>query len=80
MPHGAPGTWPTRSARRLEDALKQYMQDFAVRMRDIKAALDETSTAPATLEEKEAMLEELMDITCSIDHARGMFRACMHSP
>lgn len=59
------------------------MQDFAARMKEIKAALERdddgggsggsTSAANDTggLEEKEALLDELMDIVASIDYARG---------
>ncbi len=46
MPRAAlPATRPDLPQRRLEGVLKHYMQDFAVRMKQIKAALD-TGVAP----------------------------------
>jgi hsp70-interacting protein len=63
----------------LEGALKSAMIDLSKRMQDIKATLDggeaataaESDAEPATLQQKEQLLGELMDIVDSIDLARG---------
>eukprot|EP00955_Chlamydomonas_euryale_P085843 364168-Chlamydomonas_euryale.AAC.11 len=72
-------------ARRLEAALKSYMIDFAERMTEIKKSLEEPDDskgggdgngedADAVLERREQLLDELMDIVCSIDHARDLHK------
>ncbi|KAI3424718.1 hypothetical protein D9Q98_008107 [Chlorella vulgaris] len=64
----------------LEGALKSAMIDLSKRMQDIKATLDggeaataaESDAEPATLQQKEQLLDELMDIVDSIDLARDL--------
>jgi len=66
----------------LSEALKSYMMDFAVRMKEIKQVLETPSEvscgsdeeAARKLEEREELLEELMDIVSSIDHARDLHK------
>lgn len=58
----------------LEEALKHYMQDFCERMKEIKDVLDKGEESEEGLEEKENMLEELMDIVSSIDYARDLHK------
>lgn len=51
------------------------MVDLGQRMHSIKDMLDNAgadSRPAAALKEKEALLDELMEIVDSIDHARGM--------
>jgi hsp70-interacting protein len=65
----------------LEGALKSAMIDLSKRMQDIKLTLDsgdsgvgggnDAAAEPATLEQKEQLLDELQDIVESIDLARG---------
>ncbi len=55
----------------LEDALKNYMVDLSQRMKEIKDTLNGSQTRPTTLEEKEMLLEELMELVEGIDQARG---------
>lgn len=57
---------------RLEKVLHDYMKDFAERMKEIKGVLeDQASQQPATLQDKEALLDELMEIVENVDYARG---------
>lgn len=70
-------------ARRLEGALKGAMVDLSKRMVDIKEALDDSATPTNTrssssgigrerVEEKERMLDELLDLVESIDQAKDL--------
>ncbi len=60
----------------LEEALKSAMVDLGKRMQDIKQTLDQGlgASSPRTLEEKEQLLDELMEIVESIDLAKGVER------
>ncbi|GAX85320.1 hypothetical protein CEUSTIGMA_g12737.t1 [Chlamydomonas eustigma] len=66
----------------LSEALQSYMMDFAVRMKEIKEVLEESSElsndsadeAESKLEKQEQLLEELMDIVSSLDHARDLHK------
>lgn len=62
--------------------MKHYMKDFVDRMAEIKKALDEGEDAGEDvvtdqagqglkLEQRELLLDELMDLVSSIDYARG---------
>ncbi len=53
--------------------MAQYTIDHVGRMRQIKATLDQSSDADDAVQQKEAMLEELMDIVDNIDCARGVY-------
>ena len=54
----------------LEDALKHAMVDLSKRMTDIKDALDEGQEI--SVEEKEQMLDELLELVESIDQAKDL--------
>ena len=54
--------------------MSQYTVDHVGRMRQIKAALDQSGEAADAVQQKENMLEELLDIVDNIDYARG--KAC----
>lgn len=54
----------------LEDALKHAMVDLSKRMTDIKDALDEGQES--SVEEKERMLDELLELVESIDQAKDL--------
>lgn len=58
----------------LEQALKGAMLDLSNRMMDINNVLTDrtTTTSPATLQEKERLLDELMEIVESIDQAKDL--------
>jgi hsp70-interacting protein len=58
----------------LEEALKGAMVDLGKRLEDIKESLDGegSSQAPATIEEKEQLLDELLDLVESIDQAKDL--------
>ena len=61
----------------LDHALKYYMQDFADRMTQIKDALSDQAAklnSDEWLDKQEALLDELIDIVCSIDHARDLHK------
>lgn len=74
----------------LEDALKSAMIDLSQRMADIKESLDaggagaaagdgsaaaaDSGSSPASLEDKERLLDELLDIVEQIDLAKGGWR------
>ena len=77
----------TEADRRwLEDALKSAMIDLGKRMKDIKDTLDAGEAGSgaadggsgASLEEREQLLDELMDIVESIDLARGGAAGACH--
>ena len=57
--------------------MSQYTVDHVGRMRQIKAALDQSGEAADAVQQKENMLEELLDIVDNIDYARGDIRLCM---
>ena len=62
---------------RLEDALKNAMVDLSKRMSDIKEALDtsvddESVSKNSLIEDKEKMLDELLDLVESIDQAKDL--------
>ena len=52
--------------------MSQYTVDHVQRMKQIKANLDENTTSEDAVQQKQNMLEELMDIVDNIDNARGM--------
>lgn len=52
--------------------MAQYTVDHVQRMKHIKAMLDDSSEADDAVQQKQDMLEELMDIVDNIDYARGM--------
>lgn len=54
---------------RFQEAMGHYMQDFVTRMKEIKASLG----GEESIEDKEALLDELMEIVENIDYARGEF-------
>lgn len=58
---------------RLSNALREVMKDFVDRMREIKAKLEGKEGEPdaASLQEKEQMMDELMEIVENVDYARG---------
>ena len=51
--------------------MAQYTVDHVGRMRQIKAALDQSGEAADAVQQKEHLLEELLDIVDNIDYARG---------
>lgn len=51
--------------------MSQYTIDHVKRMKHIKATLDSTATNEAALQQKQDMLDELLDIVDNIDYARG---------
>lgn len=57
---------------RFQEAMAQYTVDHVQRMKQIKAMLDDSSQSGDAVQQKQNMLEELMDIVDNIDHARGM--------
>lgn len=61
----------------LEEALRGAMVDLGKRLEDIKECLDDgtpegSSQTPATIEEKERLLDELLDLVESIDQAKDL--------
>ena len=52
--------------------MAQYTVDHVQRMKQIKAMLDDSSKSGGAVEQKQNMLEELMDIVDNIDNARGI--------
>lgn len=60
---------------RLDNALQEFMKDFADRMKEINTSLSSSSSADAadssTLAEKEALCDELIEIVENVDYARG---------
>lgn len=82
----APRPLSEADRRWLDDALKSAMVDLGKRMADIKDSLDaagtggssaagEASATPgASLEEREQLLDELMDLVDQIDLARGEWK------
>ena len=65
---------------RLDNALQEFMKDFADRMKEINTSLSSNSSADAadssTLAEKEALCDELIEIVENVDYARGELCAC----
>ena len=64
--------------------MAQYTVDHVQRMKQIKAMLDDSSELSDAVQQKQMMLEELMDIVDNIDYARGMLdckccKSCMIS-
>jgi hypothetical protein len=66
----------------LEQALQEFMKDFADRMKEINASLaadsssgagagDNNSSSGTSLADKEALCDELMEIVENVDYARG---------
>ena len=51
--------------------MSQYTIDHVQRMKQIKASLDSQQVDAAALQQKQDMLDELMDIVDNIDYARG---------
>ncbi|GAB4821321.1 hypothetical protein N2152v2_008367 [Parachlorella kessleri] len=78
MRHQGDGTRPSprglseEDQQWLENALKSYMVDLGARMKEIKETLDGSQTRPTTLEEKEMLLEELMELVEGIDQAKDL--------
>lgn len=66
---------------RLDQALQDFMKDFADRMKEITASLGSSSDGAAaegadaetdsSLAEKEQLCDELMEIVENVDYARG---------
>lgn len=57
----------------LEEALKDYMKDFVQRMQEIKKELDgNAEISEESVEQRENLLDELVDIVCSLDYARDL--------
>ena len=52
--------------------MAQYTVDHVQRMKQIKVMLDDSSDSGDAVQQKQMMLEELMDIVDNIDYARGM--------
>ena len=51
--------------------MQHYTVDFTSRMKDINASLDQPADDDAAVEQKGALMDELLDIVDDIDHARG---------
>lgn len=51
--------------------MSQYTIDHVKRMKQIKATLDSRATDATAVQQKEDMLDELLDIVDNIDYARG---------
>ena len=51
--------------------MSQYTVDHVKRMKQIKASLDSKATDAAAVQQKEDMLDELLDIVDNMDYARG---------
>lgn len=64
---------------RFEEAMSQYTIDHVKRMKHIKATLDATAADEKALQQKEDMLEELLEIVDNIDYARGASHFCLHN-
>uniref|UniRef100_A0A7S0VY40 Nucleotide exchange factor Fes1 domain-containing protein n=1 Tax=Polytomella parva TaxID=51329 RepID=A0A7S0VY40_9CHLO len=61
----------------LDNVLKEFMVNFSERMSEIKEKLDNTDQSEISskeIEEREIMMDELLDIICSIDYARDLHR------
>lgn len=59
--------------------MSQFTVDHVQRMKHIKASLDNTEESDDAIQQKQDLLEELMDIVDNIDYARGkqaMSTAC----
>lgn len=63
-------------AHRFQEAMAQYTVDHVGRMKQIKATLDQSDETAEVVQQKQDMLEELMDIVDNIDYARGMSCWC----
>lgn len=59
--------------------MSQYTIDHVQRMKQIKASLDSEQADAAAVQQKEVMLDELMDIVDNIDHARGQHPYPQHA-
>ncbi len=51
--------------------MRHYTVDFTSRMKDINASLDQPADDDAAVEQKGALMDELLDIVDDIDHALG---------
>ena len=51
--------------------MAQYTVDHVARMKQLKSALDQSDEAADAVQQKENMLEELLDIVDNIDYAQG---------
>ena len=51
--------------------MSQFTVDHVQRLKQIKASLDTTSDSDNAIQQKQDLLEELMDIVDNIDYARG---------
>lgn len=51
--------------------MAQYTVDHVQRMKQIKATLDESNDSADIVQQKQDVLEELLEIVDNIDYARG---------
>ena len=65
------GAHKVKHTCRFEEAVKQYTVDLTERMVKIKNTLDNKEESPESVNEKEALLDELIEIVDNIDYARG---------
>ena len=65
--------YKTLCCHRFQEAMAQYTVDHVARMRQLKNALDQSDEDADAVQQKENMLEELLDIVDNIDYARGSF-------
>jgi len=62
---------PCAAAFRLDNALQEFMKDFADRMKEINSTLGGSGDSSSSLADKEALCDELMEIVENVDYARG---------
>ena len=54
--------------------MAQYTVDYVQRMTQIKATLDESNDSADVVQQKQDVLEELLEIVDNIDNARGVMQ------
>ncbi|KAK9830004.1 hypothetical protein WJX72_009154 [[Myrmecia] bisecta] len=73
MPSTFEGRVLTEADRKwFTEAMAYYMKDVVERMREIKGGLDKPDDSEGAVEEKEKLLDELVEIVENIDHARDL--------
>lgn len=56
----------------LDNALQEFMKDFADRMKEINSTLGGSGDSSSSLADKEALCDELMEIVENVDYARDL--------
>lgn len=59
--------------------MAQYTVDYVQRMKQIKATLDESNDSADVVQQKQDVLEELLEIVDNIDNARGVMQYILNA-